>query len=795
TTVTSITSVWDFYQGFNPATLSGAIDIIVVERSDGSLQASPFHVRFGKLKLLRPQEKRVEISVNGVATGLFMKLGDAGEAFFVVESDNLTNPAMATSPISKPMPDDTSNIDSFQLDTPTLNIQISAIDEPTDANGYVSAQGSEFETGDFPLAEVLSPIPIDESLQLPDAKLDVYDSNPSQRLWKFDKSADKDDYPFSDNELEADENDLQRSKGPSSDTDIEYRTEQPDPYISPPPSGWSWSWGSLPHQPPLPPKKEVLVTIDSSESLDTEISVNEKVDTFLKGLEKERKSIVSTAEDLGQDWEDADSEMRIEVSLCSLEKISKADEKSSDEIFSKSMIEFQSDKRQRIPTSSIKKLLPTKDSKKSGFSGFGLWPWGSGSGPAKKTDSDIKTGDDQIVPQSLNPTDMPLQTPRSASTSRSPSPNDHDRASLTAQASSSLHEDDTEAELKHYVKSLRLTSDQLISLNLQKGVNHISFTVMSRLQGKASTSSRIFFWDASTKVVISDVDGTITKSDVLGHMFTAVGRDWTHPGIANLYTNIRNNGYNIMYLTSRAIGQAEYTREYLKKVQQKEYQLPEGPVIMSPDRLFRALHREVVIRKPEEFKIACLRDIKRLWGDNNPNPFYAGFGNRITDALSYRSVDVPSSRIFTINPTGEVKLELLSTYKSTYMKLNDIVDQLFPPISKSINTDYNDFNFWRMPMLDLPEVSTQNILGTSPSALSTHSTPETFDQLQKMGGRSFSMPAHLRSVSSPATVNVINVVYEDEAFGDERDEEDDVLDSNDFDEEEALKDVENEPYL
>ena len=76
---------------------------------------------------------------------------------------------------------------------------------------------------------------------------------------------------------------------------------------------------------------------------------------------------------------------------------------------------------------------------------------------------------------------------------------------------------------------------------------------------------------------------------------------------------------------------------------------------------------EVIMRKPEVFKMACLRDIQKLFGDSARNPFYAGFGNRITDALSYRSVNVPSSRIFTIDSTGEVKMELLELagYKSS----------------------------------------------------------------------------------------------------------------------------------
>lgn len=54
-----ITSVSEFYKDLNPSTLSGAIDVVVIEEPDGSLACSPFHVRFGKISLLRPQEKTV----------------------------------------------------------------------------------------------------------------------------------------------------------------------------------------------------------------------------------------------------------------------------------------------------------------------------------------------------------------------------------------------------------------------------------------------------------------------------------------------------------------------------------------------------------------------------------------------------------------------------------------------------------------------------------------------------------------------------------------------------------------
>ncbi|GHJ88552.1 hypothetical protein NliqN6_4954 [Naganishia liquefaciens] len=257
---------------------------------------------------------------------------------------------------------------------------------------------------------------------------------------------------------------------------------------------------------------------------------------------------------------------------------------------------------------------------------------------------------------------------------------------------------------KYYAKTLRLTSDQLKSLNLQQGANKVVFSVTSSYSGVASCTSRIFLWEEDDHVVISDIDGTITKSDALGHVFAAIGRDWTHLGVAKLYTDICNNGYKIMYLTSRAIGQADSTRDYLRGISQGSYQLPEGPVIMSPDRLFTSLHREVIMRKPEIFKMACLRDIQRLFGNGAKTAFYAGFGNRITDAMSYRSVNVPSSRIFTIDSGGEVKMELLELagYKSSYIHMTDLVDQMFPPVNRKWQPEYTDFNYWRPSLPDIP---------------------------------------------------------------------------------------------
>jgi len=269
---------------------------------------------------------------------------------------------------------------------------------------------------------------------------------------------------------------------------------------------------------------------------------------------------------------------------------------------------------------------------------------------------------------------------------------------------SPLH-DSFEVETRNYAKTLRLTSDQLKALQLKPGANTMSFSV-----NRAICTANMYLWNGNTPIVISDIDGTITKSDALGHVLNMIGRDWTHAGVAKLYTDIVNNGYNIMYLTSRSVGQTDTTRAYLNGICQDGYRLPSGPVICSPDRTMAALRREIYLRKPEVFKMACLRDILNLFSGKE-NPFYAGFGNRLTDALSYRSVNIPSTRIFTINSNTEVSLDLLSLnkYKSSYVTMQELLDHFFPPTSLLVQSggeEYTDFTYWRDTPHELEDFST-----------------------------------------------------------------------------------------
>lgn len=184
----------------------------------------------------------------------------------------------------------------------------------------------------------------------------------------------------------------------------------------------------------------------------------------------------------------------------------------------------------------------------------------------------------------------------------------------------------TRRKVHHYRKTLRLSSDQIAALGLDDGPNDVMFSVTTAYQGTTRCMCSIYYWRHDDKIVISDIDGTITRSDVLGQIMPMIGRDWAQSGVTNLYTKIYENGYKFVYLSARAIGQARTTRDYLRSVVQGHIPLPDGPLLLSPTSLISAFHREVIEKKPEEFKISCLKDIQALFPSN---PFVAGFGNKI----------------------------------------------------------------------------------------------------------------------------------------------------------------------
>uniref|UniRef100_A0A8C3KEK9 Lipin 3 n=1 Tax=Calidris pygmaea TaxID=425635 RepID=A0A8C3KEK9_9CHAR len=234
-----------------------------------------------------------------------------------------------------------------------------------------------------------------------------------------------------------------------------------------------------------------------------------------------------------------------------------------------------------------------------------------------------------------------------------------------------------------YKKSLRLSSEQIGRLNLQDGPNEVAFSVTTQYQGTCRCEATIYLWNWDDKVVISDIDGTITKSDALGHILPHLGKDWTHHGIAKLFHKIHLNGYKFLYCSARAIGMAHITKGYLKWVNEQGCALPKGPILLAPSSLFSAFHREVIEKKPEAFKIACLMDIQNLFATKLP--FYAAFGNKANDVYAYKQVGLPES------------------LTCLYERLAELVELIFPPLGQSgsvalVCPEYSHFAYWRPPL-------------------------------------------------------------------------------------------------
>ncbi|KAI1486708.1 LNS2-domain-containing protein [Biscogniauxia mediterranea] len=630
----SVSTAWN---SINPATLSGAIDVIVVQQDDGSLYCSPFHVRFGKFSLLRPYEKKVEFKVNGVKQEYAMKLGEGGEAFFVFETSDAIPQSLQTSPLVSPA--------SSPPFPPERNTSSNGLQEPE----FLQLDGDSSKPRSLAISRpgpsVLSPRSSRPGLTTPrSSSPELGGGRRASKGWQdATRPAVHSDGALPSSSRIHSENEDSNDESQDSPA-VSYRSRSP---------------------PPLPPREAIQRAMTLSEELSAvniPSRVTETGDLMLDmaGYKSSEEDAIK-AEILARKI--LSEELQGDYDIGALFGM---DEEGNLWIYS------SEDAKEAAMKKTVASLRPSP-----------TMPIDAVSDPGYASDDSTSSSRDPIHRRSESDVGQSgVQTP----------PTTPGSGSVTS------HRD------KNYAKTLRLTSDQLKALDLRPGENSMSFTV-----NRATCHANMYLWRHDTPVVISDIDGTITKSDALGHVLNMIGRDWTHAGVAKLYHDIAANGYNIMYLTSRSVGQADTTRAYLNGIVQDGYRLPKGPTILSPDRTMAALRREIYLRKPHVFKMATLRDIRSLYGPDN-HCFYAGFGNRLTDQISYRTVDVPRNRIFTINSNAEVSLDLLSLnkLKLSYVNMGEVVDHYFPPVStlvKGGGVEYTDFTYWRDTPLELDEFS------------------------------------------------------------------------------------------
>lgn len=70
---------------------SGAIDIVAVKGDSGAMTCSPWHVKVERSTAGLKRAGEMRVLLNGADSGLRMKVGPAGEAFFLVRLDELSS--------------------------------------------------------------------------------------------------------------------------------------------------------------------------------------------------------------------------------------------------------------------------------------------------------------------------------------------------------------------------------------------------------------------------------------------------------------------------------------------------------------------------------------------------------------------------------------------------------------------------------------------------------------------------------------------------------------------------------
>lgn len=162
----------------------------------------------------------------------------------------------------------------------------------------------------------------------------------------------------------------------------------------------------------------------------------------------------------------------------------------------------------------------------------------------------------------------------------------------------------------------------------------------------ASTTCHIYLWSSSDKVIISDVDGTITKSDIRGVYDTIIQDNFTycHAGICKFFHSLvtersnsntaddgmrevveedeghGNDGGQVQffYLTARPIRLISQTRKLLQSLKQpcslskgsKMYGLPPGPILCNTGALSSVLYSELWAKNTHQFKAdVCIRQV------------------------------------------------------------------------------------------------------------------------------------------------------------------------------------------
>lgn len=260
-------------------------------------------------------------------------------------------------------------------------------------------------------------------------------------------------------------------------------------------------------------------------------------------------------------------------------------------------------------------------------------------------------------------------------------PNPVDESIDSSQAANEIKSENAPERPRFYrqnsgllTSSKYINSAELASLNLQPDFNRVQY--VTETKKRVNLPGYIYFWKDTDEIVVSDIDGTLTKSDMMGHLCYLIGRDWSRAGVVNLYNDIISRNYKILYLSSRSISQVDSTRNLLTFLDQSGQRLPQGPILLSPDGMFKSIVREIS-NYSQVLKERTLTELIQTFPVDK-QPFWAGFGNRNGDAVAYYRAGIPPNRIFILsNKKKKEDCNLILNFN----ELNLNFDEHFPVIN------------------------------------------------------------------------------------------------------------------
>ena len=214
-------------------------------------------------------------------------------------------------------------------------------------------------------------------------------------------------------------------------------------------------------------------------------------------------------------------------------------------------------------------------------------------------------------------------------------------------------------------------SEEISQMQLQTGRNETRFSIEDL---GIDVSFSIYLFTNDTKFIVSDIDGTITRSDVRGFVGGKFGFEVHHLDVVRFLHNANVNGYQILYLTARPVAFDEGTREYLfDNLNNSDggYKLPFGPLFLSSVPTDRLGHTD-----PNIIKTSVLNSVLSIFKCKE-DVILGAFGNKQTDTVAYSNVGIPLDRIFILNKDSQISN--VGTRKIySYSELANKVNELFP---------------------------------------------------------------------------------------------------------------------